>query len=76
MTYNLKTNILYHGEITNYHLKRKCYKKVRISNFSDSPIQKFIGFFNTLTYGLSEYNLFTKDDIFNLFKDAQAQWHI
>ncbi len=67
VTYNLKTNILYHGEITNYHLKRKCYKKVRTSNFSDSPIQKFIGFFNTLTYGLAEYNLFTKDDIFNLF---------
>lgn len=70
LTYNMKTNILYSGEIYNYHLKRNFRKKLRNVNFQDRPIQNFIIYFYNLTANFSELGYFTKNDAFetlNLF---------
>lgn len=66
LTYNLKTNLLYDGDIKNYHLKRKFSKKIRTVNFHDKPIQKFISYFWSMTHSFSEYGFYTKDDVFEL----------
>lgn len=39
-TYNIRTNSLYDGSLTNYHLKRKCVKRIRRSIMANDPIQK------------------------------------
>jgi len=38
VTFNYKTNALYTGSLSNYHLKRKCVKRVRRVLFNHDPI--------------------------------------
>jgi hypothetical protein len=38
ITFNYKTNALYTGSLDNYHLKRKCRKKIRRVLFNNDPI--------------------------------------
>jgi hypothetical protein len=38
ITFNHKTNALYTGSLDNYHLKRKCRKRIRRTNFNSDPI--------------------------------------
>lgn len=40
ITFNHKTNALYEGSLDNYHLKRKCRKRIRRSLFNSDPINK------------------------------------
>ena len=40
ITFNHKTNALYDGSLDNYHLKRKCRKRIRRSLFNSDPINK------------------------------------
>lgn len=40
ITFNYKTNALYDGSLDNYHLKRKCRKRIRRSLFNSDPINK------------------------------------
>jgi hypothetical protein len=44
VTYNFKTNSLYTGSITNYHLKRKFIKKVNRNSFNQDPINRMKSF--------------------------------
>jgi hypothetical protein len=47
LTYNFRTNSLYNGFITNYHLKRKFRKKVNRNSFNSDPINKMKGLINS-----------------------------
>ena len=38
ITFNHKTNALYTGSLDNYHLKRKCRKRIRRTSFNSDPI--------------------------------------
>ena len=38
LTFNHKTNALYQGSLENYHLKRKCRKRIRRTSFNSDPI--------------------------------------
>jgi hypothetical protein len=40
ITFNHKTNALYEGSLENYHLKRKCRKRIRRVLFNSDPINK------------------------------------
>jgi hypothetical protein len=40
ITFNYKTNALYDGSLDNYHLKRKCRKRIRRALFNSDPINK------------------------------------
>ena len=40
ITFNFKTNALYIGSLENYHLKRKCKKRISRSLFNCDPINK------------------------------------
>ena len=40
ITFNHKTNALYEGSLENYHLKRKCRKRIRRALFNSDPINK------------------------------------
>ena len=40
ITFNHKTNALYTGTLDNYHLKRKCRKRIRRTLFNSDPINK------------------------------------
>lgn len=40
ITFNHKTNALYEGSLENYHLKRKCKKRIRRASFNSDPINK------------------------------------
>jgi hypothetical protein len=40
ITFNHKTNALYEGSLDNYHLKRKCKKRIRRVLFNSDPINK------------------------------------
>jgi hypothetical protein len=43
ITFNYKTNALYDGSLDNYHLKRKCRKRIRRTLFNSDPINKIRG---------------------------------
>lgn len=43
LTYNFKTNDLYHGSLINYHLKKKNKKTLRRNQFWKQPIYQMIG---------------------------------
>jgi len=47
VTYNFKTNSLYNGSITNYHLKRKFRKKVNRNSFNQDPINRMKSLINS-----------------------------
>lgn len=55
ITYNYKTNSLYTGSLTDYHLKRKCRKSLRRVSLAEDVIElfkeKIKGFFNTSFVG-------------------------
>ena len=40
ITFNHKTNALYTGSLDNYHLKRKCKKRIRRTLFNSDPINR------------------------------------
>jgi len=47
LTYNFKTNSLYYGGITNYHLKRKFRKKVSRNSFNTDPVNRMKSLINS-----------------------------
>jgi predicted transcriptional regulator len=47
VTYNFKTNSLYNGSITNYHLKRKFRKKINRNSFNQDPINRMKSLINS-----------------------------
>jgi len=57
VTYNYKTNSLYAGSLTNYHLKKKCRKSIRRVSLAENPLDSFEerikGFFNSSFLGNS-----------------------
>jgi hypothetical protein len=46
LTYNFKTNSVYNGSITNYHLKRKFTKRINRNLFNADPINRMKGAIN------------------------------
>lgn len=68
LTYNLKKNIMYVGYIRNYHKKKKFIKKIKISNTSDNPLNRFRNIFNgVFNRGLvnTKDGLISKNDLTN-----------
>jgi len=66
LTYNFKTNSLYNGSITNYHLKRKFRKKVNRNSFNSDPINRMKGLINSELNNILNRNpelLINKPDI-------------
>lgn len=53
VTYNFKTNHLYHGHISNYHTKTKVNKKIRRGSFNHNPINEFKHIVSHQLYGFN-----------------------
>jgi len=51
VTFNVKTNSLYSGHMTNYTSKKKVNKKIRRNNFWESPLNLIKHLMNTMFYG-------------------------
>ena len=51
VTFNVKTNSLYSGHMTNYTSKKKVNKRIRRNNFWESPLNLIKHLMNTMFYG-------------------------
>ncbi len=66
LTYNIKTNSLYDGRLINYHLKRKCVKRIRRSILAKDPLQEIQ---DNIKLNLLNY---TRGDSEYLYSDYEA----
>ena len=62
MTYNYKTNSLYHGSLINYHLKRKCRKSLRRATLWENPIDNFRTKINNFFKNMSFWEIMSETE--------------